>query len=175
VLPARAEQAEPLAPATHFPVEMIVALTRAGEKPVGSTEGMIRTASNSPYYPAWVEHAPRLFERIKKGVLERDLEALGPAVESSALWMHASMFAADPPIVYFSPVTIAVMERVRELRSSGIPAYFTMDAGPHVKVLTLAARAAEVTEALRAVAGVLDVIRSAPGPGAFVEGAGAAP
>jgi len=173
VLPARAEQAEPLAPSGHFPVAMVVALTRAGEKPVGSTEGMIRTASNSPYYPAWVEHAPRLFERIKRGVLEKNLEAMGPAVESSALWMHASMFAADPPIVYFSPVTIAVMERVRELRAAGVQAYFTMDAGPHVKVLTQSESVDAVADALRAVPGVLDVIRSGPGPAAFVEPGGA--
>lgn len=172
VLPARADQAESLAPATHFPVSMVVALTRAGEKAVGSTEGMLRTAESSPYYPAWVEHAPRLFDRIRQGVLDRDLEAMGPAVESSALWMHASMFAAEPPIVYFSPVTLAVMERVRELRASGTPAFFTMDAGPHVKVLTSAKQAGEVVAALRAVPGVLDVIASGPGPAAFVEPAG---
>jgi diphosphomevalonate decarboxylase len=173
VLPARAEQAESLAPAAHFPVAMAVALTRAGEKSVGSTEGMLRTATNSPYYAAWVEHAPRLFEQIRQGVLDRDLEKVGPAMESSALWMHASMFAADPPIVYFSPVTLAVMERVRELRGAGTPAYFTMDAGPHVKVLTVAEKRDEVVAALRAVPGVLDVIASAPGPAAFVEADGA--
>jgi diphosphomevalonate decarboxylase len=78
------------------------------------------------------------------------------------------MFATDPPIVYFSPVTIAVMERVRELRSSGIPAYFTMDAGPHVKVVTETVNAQSVTDALGSVPGVLQVIRTSAGPDAQV-------
>lgn len=169
VLPAGAERAEKLAPGSHFPLSMVIALTRAGEKSVGSTEGMIRTARTSPYYAGWVQHAPRLFERIRQSVLDRDLGTLGPAVEASALAMHASMFAADPPIVYFSPVTIAVMERVRELRAGGVPAFFTMDAGPHVKVVTEAVRAEEVATALGAVPGVLQIIRCNPGEDASLE------
>ncbi|HVU01958.1 MAG TPA: diphosphomevalonate decarboxylase [Polyangiaceae bacterium] len=168
-LAAEGEHAEPLAPGSHFPLEMVIALTRAGEKSVGSTEGMIRTKETSPYYAGWVSHAPKLFERIRQGILDRDLAAIGPAVEASALAMHASMFASDPPIVYFAPVTLAVMDRVRELRAGGIPAYFTMDAGPHVKVLTLPESAPGVAEALGAVPGVLQVIRSGSGPDAFVE------
>lgn len=170
-LPALAEHAEPLVPGSHFPLSMVVALTRAGEKSVGSTEGMIRTAQTSPYYPGWVEHAPRLYERIKKAVLEKDLEALGPAVEASALAMHASMYAADPPIVYFSPVTVAVMESVKEIRASSFPAYFTMDAGPHVKVVTAPENAEKAAALLAAVPGVLEVIRCNAGPDAHVEGA----
>ncbi len=170
MLPAGGESAEPLAPGSHFPLAMVVALTRAGEKAVGSTEGMIRTARTSPYYRGWVEHAPALFERIKGAVLGRDLTVLGPAMESSALAMHASMFAADPPIVYFSPTTLAVTERVRELRASGVPAYFTMDAGPHVKVLTLPEHAEQVAIRLAETTGVLQVIRCTAGGDASVDG-----
>jgi diphosphomevalonate decarboxylase len=169
VLPARAEHAEPLATGSHFPLAMTVALTRAGEKAVGSTEGMIRTALTSPYYAGWLEMAPRLYEQIRQAVLDRDLATLGKAVEASALAMHASMFAADPPIVYFSPVTLSVMERVRELRASGVPAFFTMDAGPHVKVVSEPDRAGEVAAALAAVPGVLEVIRCHAGPDAFID------
>jgi diphosphomevalonate decarboxylase len=130
---------------------------------------MLRTARTSPYYTPWVERAPALCDRIRRAILDRDLAALGPAVEASALAMHASMFAADPPIVYMSPVTIAVMDRVRELRASGVPAFYTMDAGPHGKVLTLPERAEEVANALKSVPGTIDVIRCGPGPDAFVE------
>jgi len=168
-LPARAEHATPLVPGSHFPLHMVVALTRAGEKAVGSTEGMLRTARTSPYYAAWVEQAEASSATVRRAIVDRDFAALGPAIEMSALRMHASMFAAEPPIVYFSPFTVAVMERVRELRASGVPAFFTMDAGPHVKVVTLPEHADEVASALRAVAGTLDVIRCAPGPDAYLE------
>jgi diphosphomevalonate decarboxylase len=167
-LRAGGEFAEPIAPGEHFPLRMMVALTRAGEKAVGSTEGMLRTAKTSPYYPGWVDHAPRLFERIKKAVLDKDLETLGPAMEASALAMHASMYAADPPIVYFSPATFAAMEAVRELRATGVAAFFTMDAGPHVKVVTAPAHADQVATRLAETQGVLEVIRCAPGGDATV-------
>ena len=89
---------------------------------------------------------------------------LGPAVERSALMMHASMFAGDPPLVYFNPTTLAVMESVRALRARGTPAFFTMDAGPHVKVLTEPEAAESVASALRSTPGVERVVVSGSGP-----------
>jgi diphosphomevalonate decarboxylase len=170
-LGAGAESAERIAPPDHFPVAMLVAVTATGPKSIGSTEGMQHTAATSPYYAAWVEHAPRLYDEVRAAVLARDLEALGAAAEQSALMMHASMLAARPAVLYFSPVTLSVMERVRALRQSGTPAFYTMDAGPHVKVLTAPADATSVAAALFDVPGVGRVIRCAPGPDAhLVEG-----
>jgi diphosphomevalonate decarboxylase len=169
-LGAGARSAEPVLPGDGFPLCMVIALTQSGPKSVGSTEGMLRTAKTSPYYPAWLESAPSVYETIRRSVLARDLEALGPAVERSALMMHASMFAAEPPLVYFSSATLAAMDAVRRLRTGGTPAYFTMDAGPHVKVLTAAEHAQRVAEALRATPGVERVVVSASGKDAHLEG-----
>jgi diphosphomevalonate decarboxylase len=70
-------------------------------------------------------------------------------------------------------VTIAVMERVKEIRQSGVPAFFTMDAGPHVKVVTAPQNAEEVATLLARVPGVLEIIRCNAGPDAHVETQGA--
>jgi diphosphomevalonate decarboxylase len=169
-LPARGREAEPVAPAEHFPLFMLVAVTTSGPKSVGSTEGMQRTARTSPYYPAWLEHAPRVYEAARSAVLARDLPRLGEAMEQSALMMHASMFAAEPGIVYFTPATLAAMQAVRDLRARGTAAYFTMDAGPHVKVLTGPPDADRVERELTQVPGVVRVIRCGIGPGAYVIG-----
>lgn len=170
-LGAGAEAAEQVAAPDHFPVAMLVAVTATGPKSIGSTRGMQHTAATSPYYAAWVEHAPRLYDEVRAAVVARDLEALGAASEQSALMMHASMLAARPAVIYLSPVTLSVMERVRALREGGTPAFYTMDAGPHVKVLTAPADATSVAAALFEVPGVQRVIRCAPGPDAHrVEG-----
>lgn len=175
-LGAGAEAAERVASPDHFPLAMLVAVTATGPKAVGSTDGMQHTAGTSPYYAAWVEHAPQLYDEVRRAVLARDLEALGAAAEQSALMMHACMLAARPAVVYFSPVTLSVMERVRALRQSGTPAFYTMDAGPHVKVLTAPGAATSVAAALFDVPGVGRVIRCAPGPDAhLVDVEGAAP
>lgn len=167
-LRAGADAAEAVLSAAEFPLAMVVALTASGPKSIGSTEGMRHTEETSPYYPAWLASAPPLFEEIKSALLARDLSRLGPLVEQSALMMHASMLAARPAIVYFAPGTLRVMERVRALRAAGTPAFFTMDAGPHVKVLTAPGSTAAVESALRDEEGVLDVRVSGPGPDAYL-------
>jgi diphosphomevalonate decarboxylase len=148
---------------------MVVALTASGPKSVGSTEGMLRTAATSPYYRAWVEHAPSVYERVRAAIVARDLAALGPAVEQSALMMHASMFAGEPALVYLSPASLAAMDAVRGLRARGTLAFYTMDAGPHVKVLTAPADTEVVAAALRATPGVERVVVCTPGPDATLE------
>ena len=82
--------------------------------------------------------------------------------------MHAITFAARPPVVYWSPVTMAAMEAVRALRKSGCEAYFTIDAGPQVKVLSAPGDVETVADAMGQVPGVVRVLRSALGGGVEV-------
>jgi len=165
-----ARSAEPVLSAEDFPLSMVIAVTVSGPKDTGSTEGMRHTLATSPYYPAWVEAAPRLFAEVERAVRARDLEALGAAAEQSALAMHASMLAARPALIYFAPATLRVVERVRGLRRAGTLAFYTMDAGPHVKVMCEPRNAEAVAEALAGVEGVERVLTSNAGPGAYVEG-----
>lgn len=152
-LPAR-----PVAPADHWDLRLVVAVTTEGKKEIGSTEGMNHTAETSPLYPAWVDGAEAIFRRVRSAVLERDLEALGAAAEHSALTMHASALAADPGLLYWNDVTFRVMKAVRRAREEGLPAWFTIDAGPHVKVLTTPQHEADVERLVRELPGVLRAI-----------------
>ena len=83
-----------------------------------------------------------------------DLQALGELTEANALAMHASAIAARPAVIYWQPPTLAALAAVRELRDAGHAAWATMDAGPHVKVLTTADDAEAVARALDLVPGV---------------------
>ncbi len=163
---AEADSASPVAPVEHWDLVMLVAATTLGPKDTASTEGMLHTQRTSAYYPAWVAAAPAVFARAKRALLARDFDALGAAMEASTLLMHASMLAAEPSLCYWRPASLALMERVRALRAAQIPAYFTLDAGPHVKVLVQRRDAGSVERALLEVPGVERVISSGPGPGA---------
>jgi len=156
-----------LAPADHWDVRMLVAVIAAGPKAVGSTDGMIRTQRTSPYYPAWVEQARAELEEARGAVLARDLERLGAVMERSALRMHASMLAATPPFCYWAPGSVAAMDAVRTLRRDGVGAWFTMDAGPNVKVLCATGDAPRVEAALRVAAQRVEVLH--PGDEARIE------
>jgi diphosphomevalonate decarboxylase len=160
--------AHPLEIGADWDIRLVVAITGAGEKALGSTAAMRRTAETSPYYEPWVRGVDGDLAAARAAIAARDLAALGAVAERSALRMHASAFAADPPIVYWNPATLAAMTSVRTLRDRGTPAFFTIDAGPHVKVLCDARDADAVAAALASTVGVLRTLIAAPGPGARV-------
>jgi diphosphomevalonate decarboxylase len=160
--------ARPLLAPDAWDVRLVVALTTGGRKAVGSTEAMERTAKSSPYYPAWLAATALDLAEARSAVAARDIRALGRVAERSALRMHACALAAEPPVIYWNGVTLAAVEEVLAMRASGTIAYFTIDAGPHVKVLCASGDAAAVESAMRAVAGVTRTLVAAPGPGAHV-------
>lgn len=155
-----------VAPSLHLDLAVLVCVTSERAKAIGSTGGMRVTAERSPYYRAWLDEAPRLHERLRAALLAHDFEAMGYCAEASALAMHASAIAAG--VVYWNAATVDALAAVRGLRGSGLAAFATVDAGPHVKVLTLASDAATVERTMRAVPGVLRVLRTRPGDGARV-------
>ena len=158
--------AERVAPKDHVPWRLVVAVAGGGAKAVGSTRGMNETCLESPYYPAWLELAPRLHEELREALAARDFERFGAAAERSAFGMHASAIAAG--LVYWNGVTLDALSTVRQLRGEGIGAFATIDAGPHVKVLCREADAALVGKRLGAVPGVTRVIEARAAEGARV-------
>jgi diphosphomevalonate decarboxylase len=169
--------AEPLDSPLTDRVRMVIAIVGGGAaKSHGSRDAMDHTAATSPLYRAWIDLVPRDLAAAEAALAAGDLEALGAIAEANALAMHASAIAARPAVIYWQPATLAALAEVRALRAAGRAAWATMDAGPHVKVLTTAADAAAVAAAVRAVPGVTEVsIAAAGGPAAVVPRPGARP
>ena len=161
----RSLAARQIAPERHWDVRLLVALTAAGPKSVSSTEAMERSRKTSPYYQAWVERAPHWAAAIKHAIRDRDLVALGSAMEHSTFSFHSCAMTSEPRVLYWNPATVAVLLTVTGLRESGVSAWSTMDAGPHVKVLCEAADAPHVQQALLRTPGVLETRIARPGPG----------
>ncbi len=149
-------------------IRLCVAITAEGAKAIGSTAAMERTAQTSPYYQGWLASVPTDLAQARAAVVARDLAGLGAVAERSALRMHACAMAADPYVLYWNPATLAAIATVKQLRASGTAAYFTIDAGPHVKVLCASADAHLVAQALDTTPGVMRVLSLAPGPGAHI-------
>lgn len=157
------------APALAARVRMVVAEVGGGApKRHGSRDAMDHCAATSPLYAGWVACVPGDLATAEAAITAGDLEALGTVTEASALAMHAAAIASRPAIVYWQPATLAAMAEVVRLRAAGTAAWATMDAGPHVKVLTDERDAPAVAAALRAVPGVTAVIVAAAGERARV-------
>ena len=161
--------AEPLASPLTAQVRMVIAIVGGGApKSHGSRDAMDHTAHTSPLYRAWVDLVPRDLAAAEHALATGDLEQLGQVTEGNALAMHASAIAARPAVIYWQPATLAAIAAVRELRAAGHAAWATMDAGPHVKVLTTHTDAAKIAATMRTVPGVSEVSIAAAGGAAAV-------
>jgi diphosphomevalonate decarboxylase len=162
--------AEPIATTLADRVRVVIAVVgRGAPKSEGSRDAMTHVAATSPLYRGWLELVPRDLAAAEAAIAAGDLAALGELAEANALAMHATAIAARPSIVYWRPATIALLAAVRTLRATGHAAWATIDAGPHVKVLTTPEEADHVARALAMIEGVTGTtISEAGGPAALV-------
>jgi diphosphomevalonate decarboxylase len=147
-------------------VRMVIAIVGGGvPKTHGSRDAMEHCAQTSPFYRAWIDTVLRDLVAAEAAIASRNIRALGEIAEANALAMHASAIAARPAIIYWQPATLAALATVRALRANGVAAWATMDAGPHVKVLTTREDAERIAAAMRDVDGVTaTMISEAGGP-----------
>ena len=155
-----------LLPAADWPLRVVIAITRSGPKPVSSGEAMEASRRSSPFYDRWISDQPHDLDVARAAITARDFRALGRIAEHNCLKMHSVMWASRPPIVYWNEATLSCLYRIRELQSSGIDVFFTVDAGPQVKAFCVDGDEAQVSEALSQTPGVEQVLHSGLGPGA---------
>lgn len=110
---------------------------QTAQKKISSRKGMQRTVETSPLYRAWPEQAEADFHLIKEAIQQKNMVLLGETAERNALMMHATMLGAQPPLLYSTPETLSVMQRIWQARTDGVVVYFTQDAGPNLKLLFL--------------------------------------
>lgn len=154
-----------LAGPDHWDLRVVVALVATGPKAVGSGTGMARTVATSPFFAGWLEGVAQDLPQAREAILARDFDRLAEAAERSCLRMHGSMLGAVPPLLYWQPGTVAAIQAVWDWRAAGLPCFFTIDAGPNVKVFVPAAEAATLEQRLLTVPGVTGVRTSRPGGG----------
>ncbi|WP_270998093.1 diphosphomevalonate decarboxylase [Listeria seeligeri] len=116
-------------------MSMVIAVVSDKEKKVSSRDGMRLTVETSPFFKDWVAAAETDLEEMKQAILAEDFIKVGEITERNGMKMHATTLGAEPPFTYFQPLSLEIMDAVRALREESIPAYFTMDAGPNVKVI----------------------------------------
>lgn len=144
---------------------IIVTILSEKEKKVGSRKGMAQTVKTCPYYDGWLKTVEKDLKIIREGILKRDFTAVGFQAEYNCLKMHALMITTVPPIIYWLPKTMEVIHNVISWRQEGLDCYFTIDAGPQVKILCLKKNVLEIKKRLKKIKGVKRIIVSKPGKG----------
>ena len=156
------------APRGHWDLADVIALVETGAKGVSSLDGH-RRAATSPHFERRLEEIPRRLESVRRAITERDFPALATAVEEDSIELHLIAMSSRPPIFYWKPGTLAVLEAVRTLRAAGTPVCATMDAGANVHVICPRAVAESVEATLAQMPTVVEVIRDHVGDGPQIE------
>lgn len=156
--------AEAITGSEDWPLRMVIAIVGGGQaKAVSSRDAMEHCAATSPLYRAWLDCVPIDLRAAQKAIAERNLAELGAVTQGSAMAMHAAAMASRPPVRYWQAATLRCLDKINELSASGLHAYPTMDAGPHVKVLSDPTHCQEIAAALCELDEVTEVIVSEPG------------
>ncbi|MFD1317395.1 diphosphomevalonate decarboxylase [Loigolactobacillus zhaoyuanensis] len=148
-----------------FDIQMIAILLDPRPKKVASRAGMAQVVATSPYYAAWPPTAEKDLLAMKAAILKKDLNLIGQLAETNAMKMHATTLSANPPFTYFEPETLQAIEIIQNLRNNGISCYYTMDAGPNVKVICSAKETPAILAQLRQHFPADHLLVAKPGPG----------
>jgi len=155
-----------IAPAHHWALSDIVCVVDIGSKKVSSGEGHAR--ANNVYMNARLEGIEERVVETIEAIKHKDIEKLGRVAEIEALSLHTICMMSEPPIFYWNDKTFLVMETIRDLRAQGVMAYYTMDAGANVHVITEQSNEVKVQEYLKNMPGMVKMIVSHPGQGAHI-------
>jgi len=160
--------AEQIASREHWDLRDIIAVVVKEEKKISSRAGMAETIKTCPLYEVRLKAIQTYYSKLKEAILQKDFKTLGEIAEFDCLSMHACMITTKPMLLYWSPETIRIIKEVVSWREQGIKAYFTIDAGPNVHIITLPEHAEEVEKRLKRTEGVEKVYHCKVGDGARV-------
>ena len=122
---------------TDLKLAMIMLVLEDQKKPISSRDGMKLCVETSTTFEDWVRQSEQDYKDMLVYLKENDFKKVGELTEKNALAMHATTKTATPAFSYLTDASYEAMDFVRQLREQGESCYFTMDAGPNVKVLCL--------------------------------------
>ena len=112
-----------------------ILLVETGSKAVSSSLGH-GLMNGHPYSATRFEQAHKNMDGLLKLIKSGDLQGFGELVESEALTLHAMMMTSHPYFILMKPNTLSIIERIWQFRKeTGLPAYFTLDAGANIHFL----------------------------------------
>jgi diphosphomevalonate decarboxylase len=151
-----------IAPPEHWDLADCIAILSKEHKLISSYQAH-DLANTSPLQSARLADATRRLDLCRRAIIERDFEALARVAELDSNLMHAIIMTSTHPMQYWQPATLEVMRAVTDWRRDGLPAFYTVDAGPNVHVICLNTWAEQIARRLSQLPGVLEVLTTHPG------------
>ena len=128
---------------------MFVVIVNDTQKKVSSRSGMQQTVATSPFYKQWIEKSEQRIPLMIKAIKNKDFQTVGSLAEKDCLDMHHCMNTSNPLINYWTNETTQIMKLIKKIRKNGISCYFTIDAGPNVKIICLKQNKEKILQSLK--------------------------
>ncbi|MBU3851757.1 MAG: diphosphomevalonate decarboxylase [Candidatus Paralactobacillus gallistercoris] len=160
--------AVPIEEQIDWGLQMIAIVLDSHTKKISSRNGMANTVATSPYYDAWVKVANDDARKMRAAIAAHDINQIGIIAQNNALKMHATTMAANPGFTYLQPQTLKTMQIITNLQQQGLTCYYTMDAGPNVKVICDKAQTNLLLHELRKYFNEQQLLVARPGVGAHL-------
>lgn len=120
----------------------------------------------SSYYEAWVNDQDNDINKALKAIKTKDFDLLGEVSEDNCKKMHKVMETSQPPLIYRNLTTHLCIQKIKEMKFSGIGIFYTIDAGPQVKIICKAKHADQVISEMKSIPNIQDIIEVNLGQGA---------
>ncbi|MFC6725453.1 diphosphomevalonate decarboxylase, partial [Halobium palmae] len=112
------------------------------------TEQAHAEAEDSHMFEARLAHIHGQIAEMRDALRGDEFDRVFECAEHDSLSLAATTMTGPAGWVYWQPETIAIFNRVRELRNEGVPVYFSTDTGASVYVNTRAEYVDEVESAV---------------------------
>jgi diphosphomevalonate decarboxylase len=154
--------AESIAGPEYWDIVDIIAIVSGTHKTVVSQQGH-RSAHTSDLQTARLAGAAKRVEICKAAILERNFSTFVDVLEQDSNLMHAVMMTSKPPLFYWLPETLTVMDAVRRWRANGLQVGYTLDAGPNVHCICIRHDADQVISGLKMLSDNIEIRIAQPG------------
>lgn len=137
-----------IAPAQHWDLIDNLVLIDSQHKKTTSKQGH-QIAGTSPLQQIRLASIPERVEICRQAILTKDFASLAEISEADTLLMHAVMMSSSPALFYLAPQTLSLINFIRQLRADHLDAFYTIDAGANVHVITTSHHQQQVIQAIQ--------------------------
>ncbi len=112
-----------------------ILIVSSGTKAVSSSAGH-QLMETHPYAATRYIQAGQRMSQLLPALQHGDWDLFGQITENEALTLHALMMASNPSYLLMKPQSLQLIDAIRSFRAdTGLPVYFSLDAGPNLHVL----------------------------------------
>ncbi len=157
--------AEQIKDKTWFDIRDIIVVFKKYERTISTREAMRISMTTSPFYKTRLEQIDDNLKLVRNAIIEKDFTTLGQTAERDCLSMHSVAITSNPAMIFWTGDTLEIIHFVETLREEGLDAYYTIDTGANMHILTLPEFVNEIEERLNNYSNVNNVITAKPGDG----------